>query len=81
MKTILIADRDNKLRNLVRLMFTESMGYRVVDTASGKDAVLKAYAAKPDIVLAAVSLSDKSGYEVSREIKDNTMSFLISLNL
>lgn len=73
MKTILIADKDNKLRNLVRLMFTESMGYRVVDTSSGRDAVLKAYAVKPDIVLADISLSDKSGYEVSREIKSDPL--------
>ncbi|HEX3036640.1 MAG TPA: response regulator [Thermodesulfobacteriota bacterium] len=72
MKTILIADRDNKLRNLVRL-FTESMGCRVVDASSGRDAVLKTYAVKPDIVLADVSLSDKSGYDVSREIKNNPL--------
>ncbi|HEX3033844.1 MAG TPA: LysM peptidoglycan-binding domain-containing protein [Thermodesulfobacteriota bacterium] len=71
MKTILIADNDSKVRNLVRLMFTESMGYRVVDTSSGRDAVLKAHTLKPDIVLANVFLSDKSGYEVSREIKNS----------
>ena len=73
MKTILVADENNRIRNLVRLMFTEHMGYRVVDTSSGTDAVLRAKSIKPDIVLADVSLPDKNGYEVSRKIKKDPL--------
>jgi Response regulator containing a CheY-like receiver domain and a GGDEF domain len=86
MKTIIIADENSTVRNLVRLMFTECMGYRVVAASSGADAVLKARAIKPDVVLADVSLHDKDGYEVSRGIKNdpllkNTYVILLAASL
>lgn len=71
MKTIIIADEDSSVRNLVRLIFTEDMGYRVVSASSGTDAVLEALEIKPDVVLADISLPGKNGYEVSKEIKNN----------
>ncbi|MGH7791080.1 MAG: response regulator [Thermodesulfobacteriota bacterium] len=82
LKTILVADEDSKAKNLVRLV-SEQTGYKIVATSSGVQAVLKAKDIKPDIVLAAVSLSDKNGYEVSREIKNdpslkNTFVLLLS---
>ncbi|HEX3036705.1 MAG TPA: response regulator [Thermodesulfobacteriota bacterium] len=70
MKTILIADEDSRVRNIVRLIF-EPLNYRVVDTPSGIDAILKAREVKSDIVFADISLPGKDGYEVSREIKNN----------
>lgn len=73
MRTILIADKDNGIRNMVRLLFTESMGYKVVATPSGADAVSKAKKIKPDIVISDIYLSDKNGYQVSREIKNNLL--------
>ncbi|HSE83923.1 MAG TPA: response regulator [Thermodesulfobacteriota bacterium] len=73
MTTILVADKDNRTRNLIRLMFTEHMGYKVVTTSSGSEAVLKAKAIKPDIILADISLFDKNGYTISREIKDDPL--------
>jgi DNA-binding response OmpR family regulator len=72
MKTILIADEDEKVKNVVRLMF-ERIGYEIVATSGGVDTILKAEKIKPDIVMANVSLSDKDGYEVSREIKNNPL--------
>lgn len=71
MKTILVADKNDRTRNLIRLMLTEDMGYSVVATSSGRDVVFKAEQIKPDIVLVDVYLPDKDGYEVSREIKGN----------
>jgi DNA-binding response OmpR family regulator len=72
MKTILIADEDVAARTLVGFMFID-IDYRVVTTSSGADAISKAREIKPDIVMADVSLSDKDGYEVSREIKSNPL--------
>lgn len=72
-RIILIADEDYRIRNLIRLMFTEHMGYIVVDTSSGVDAILKAKMIKPDIVFAAVSLTDKDGYDISKEIKNDLL--------
>jgi DNA-binding response OmpR family regulator len=73
MRTILIADKDDRTSNLIRLMFTEHMGYKVVTTSSGSDAVLKAKVIKPDVILADISLFDKNGYTISREIKDDPL--------
>src|ERR1700739_4534511 len=70
MRTILIADEDVDTRFVS--LFSD-MDYRVVTTSSGMDAISKAREIKPDIVMANVSLSDKDGYEVSREIKNNPL--------
>src|ERR1700758_5431544 len=72
MRTILIADEDVAARTLVGFMFTD-IDYRVVATSSGVDAISKAREIKPDVVMADVSLFDKDGYEVSREIKNNPL--------
>src|ERR1700740_323467 len=72
MKIILIADEDSAIRESVGHLFPD-MDYRVIATSSGADAISKAKGIKPDIVMADVSLSDKDGYEVSREIKNNPL--------
>ncbi len=72
-KTILIADENPGLGRFTRLLLPEHKGYRVVTTSSGVDAILKTKEIKPDILLADVSLSDKDGYEVSREIKNDPL--------
>lgn len=71
MKTILVADGDNSVKNIVRLLFTEKMGYRVVAVSNGQDAILKAKEIIPDVVLADAHLSNKDGYQVAREIKSD----------
>ena len=67
---LLIAEEDQRIKNIVRFTF-EQMDYKVVSTRSGASAVLKAKEIKPDLVLVDVSLPDKNGYEVSKEIKNN----------
>ncbi len=67
---LLIADEDQRVKNIVRFTF-EQMDYKVLSTSSGADAVSMAKEIKPDIVLVDVSLQDKNGYDVSREIKNN----------
>src|SRR5919197_318650 len=69
MKVILIADEDRQLRNLVRLMFTEHMGYKVVTASNGAEVILKAKEIVPDIVLVDASISNQNGHKVLREIK------------
>ncbi|MGE5445555.1 MAG: response regulator [Ignavibacteriales bacterium] len=73
MRTILIADENADVRKSISLMFSECVDYRIATTSSGADAIFKAKKIKPDIVLADTSLSDKNGYEVSREIKNNPL--------
>ncbi len=69
MRTILIADEEEKIRHLVRFAFTEDMGYRVISASSGIDAVTKIKEYDPEVVICNVSVSGKDGYEISREIK------------
>ncbi|MDA2918220.1 response regulator [Desulfobacterota bacterium AH_259_B03_O07] len=71
MKVILIADEDEKIRNLVRFAFSGDMGYRVESATTGDEALSKSKVIKPDIVIADVTLSNKNGFEVSREIKND----------
>lgn len=86
MRTILIADEDADTVELISLVFSDSNMYRVVAVSSGKKAVLKAKEMSPDIVFADISLPDKDGYEVSKEIKDdpllkNTIVVLLTVSL
>ncbi|MER3445837.1 MAG: hypothetical protein C4291_02915 [Candidatus Dadabacteria bacterium] len=68
MITVLIADENDNIRESISLRLSNCTGYRVVTASNGADAILKAKEIKPDIVFADISLSDKNGYELSREI-------------
>lgn len=86
MRTILIADEDAGIRELISLVFSDSDIYRVMTVSSGVNAILKAREIKPDIALVDVFLRDKDGYEVSREIKGdpllkNTAVILLTASL
>jgi CheY-like chemotaxis protein len=71
MRTILIADHDEKIRNLVGFAFTEDMGYKVVTAATGEEAIAIAKQLTPDVIISNVTIPGKNGYEVSREIKSD----------
>jgi CheY-like chemotaxis protein/LysM repeat protein len=73
MKTLLVVDGDSRVRNIARLLFTESMGYRVVAAVSGQEAVSKARKIKPEVVLSNIYLDDGDGYWVSKEIKNDPL--------
>gem|GEM_PF-2535576 len=73
MRTVLIADGDAGMRELISLAFSDSGMYRVMIVSSGVDAILRAREIKPDIVLVDIFLRDKDGYEVSREIKGDPL--------
>ena len=52
--------------------FVESWGYETVTAQQGKDAISLAERYLPDIILLDVMLPGMSGYEVCRELKENT---------
>lgn len=72
MKTILIADEDDRIKNLVRLIFSENIGYRVITVSNGADAILRTREIIPDIVFVDFSLSNQNGHRVLREIKSDS---------
>ena len=71
MKTDLIVDDNIKNLDLFK-DFVESWGYETVTAQQGKDAISLAERYLPDIILLDVMLPGMSGYEVCRELKENT---------
>lgn len=71
MKTVLIVDGNIKNLDLFK-DFVESWGYETVTAQQGKDAISLAERYLPDIILLDVMLPGMSGYEVCRELKENT---------
>lgn len=71
MKTVLIVDDNIKNLDLFK-DFVESWGYETVTVQQGKDAISLAERYLPDIILLDVMLPGMSGYEVCRELKENT---------
>lgn len=71
MKTVLIMDDNIKNLDLFK-DFVESWGYETVTAQQGKDAISLAERYLPDIILLDVMLPGMSGYEVCRELKENT---------
>ena len=71
MKTVLIVDDNIKNLDLFK-DFVESWGYATVTAQQGKDAISLAKRYLPDIILLDVMLPGMSGYEVCRELKENT---------
>lgn len=71
MKTVLIVDDNIKNLDLFK-DFVESWGYETVTAQQGKDAISLAERYLPDILLLDVMLPGMSGYEVCRELKENT---------
>lgn len=71
MKTVLIVYDNIKNLDLFK-DFVESWGYETVTAQQGKDAISLAERYLPDIILLDVMLPGMSGYEVCRELKENT---------
>ena len=71
MKTVLIVDDNIKNLDLFK-DFVESWGYETVTAQQGKDAISLGQRYLPDIILLDVMLPGMSGYEVCRELKENT---------
>ena len=71
MKTVLIVDDNIKNLDLFK-DFVESWGYETVTAQQGKDAISLAERYLPDIILLDIMLPGMSGYEVCRELKENT---------
>jgi CheY-like chemotaxis protein len=65
---ILIADDNRQIRMLVSAAL-RSCGYELVEAEDGEDALLKAVAEKPDLVLLDVTMPKLDGFEVLHFLK------------
>ncbi len=69
--TILVADDDPKVRELLRL-FLEKAGYRVALAGNGAEAISMAQESVPDVILVDVMMPQMDGFEVCRQLRNDT---------
>jgi DNA-binding response OmpR family regulator len=67
---ILIADDDDGLRHLLRLMLCRE-GYEVIEAADGTEALARAYDSAPTLVLLDVMMPGLDGYAVCRKLRSD----------
>jgi two-component system cell cycle response regulator DivK len=68
MKKILIADDKATSRELLRTVL-ERQGYEVMEAADGEEALQKALAEVPDLILLDLQMPRRTGYEVLGELR------------
>ena len=68
MKKILIADDKATSRELLRTVL-ERQGYAVTEAADGEEALQKALAEPPDLILLDLQMPRRNGYEVLEELR------------
>ena len=65
---VLVVDDDDVIRRLLK-GFLEKKGYEVVLAVDGNDALDKVRTERPTVVLLDITMPQKSGFEVLKEIK------------
>ena len=78
MTTLLIADDERSIRDLLRDFF-EAQGYAVVTAADGDEALARARDAAPDLVLLDVMMPGPDGFEVVRRLRRDGQTPVILL--
>jgi two-component system, OmpR family, KDP operon response regulator KdpE len=77
---VLIVDDEQSIRLFLNLTLT-SQGYETVEAVSGKEALTKVAAQKPDIVILDLGLPDIDGTEVTRLLREWTQIPIIILSV
>jgi two-component system cell cycle response regulator DivK len=67
-KKILVVDDNQDSRELV-VKVLKNRGYQMIEAADGEDALEKAAAENPDLILMDISIPKINGYEVTRRLK------------
>jgi len=68
-KTILVVDDNEDSRELVKKILKKH-GYEVIEAVDGEDAIAKALAYRPDLILMDISIPKIDGYEATRRLKE-----------
>jgi len=67
-KKILVVDDNQDNRELV-VKILKSRGYQMIEAIDGEEALERAMAEKPDLILMDISIPKINGYEVTRRLK------------
>ncbi|WP_353684221.1 response regulator [Thermodesulfovibrio sp. 3907-1M] len=68
MNTILVVDDNEDSRELVKKIL-KKQGFEIIEAVDGEDALAKAIAYRPDLILMDISIPKIDGYEVTRRLK------------
>ncbi len=72
-KTVLVVDDYDEVR-LVTRRALEAFGYRVLEAASGAEAVRVAQADAPDLILMDISIPRMDGWEATRVLRNDPLT-------
>lgn len=79
-KRVLIADDSSNTRGILRFML-QNQGFELIEAEDGNDALAKAAACSPDIIVLDGMMPKKSGFEACRELKENPKTAAIPVIL
>ncbi|GAB6183558.1 response regulator [Thermodesulfovibrio hydrogeniphilus] len=68
MPKILVVDDNEDSRELVKKIL-KKQGYEIIEAVDGEDAISKAVAYRPDLILMDISIPKIDGYEATRRLK------------
>ncbi|MEN2985400.1 MAG: response regulator [Thermodesulfovibrionaceae bacterium] len=68
MRRILVVDDNEDARELVKKIL-KKQGYEIIEAVDGEDAIVKAVAYRPDLILMDISIPKIDGYEVTKRLK------------
>jgi two-component system, cell cycle response regulator DivK len=66
-KILIVEDNEDSRELVVKVL--RNKGYEMVEAADGEEAIEKAVAEKPDLILLDISLPKLDGYEVAKRLK------------
>ena len=69
-RILVVEDRDDSRTILVTIL-QRFCGYETIEAANGKEAIEKAVAEKPDLILMDLDLPEISGIDAARAVKEN----------
>ncbi len=69
-KKVLIADDSANTRGILRFML-QNQGFEIVEAADGEEAVTRALASPPDVIILDGMMPRKCGFEACQELKRN----------
>jgi two-component system response regulator ResD len=67
---VLVADDDDGVRQLLRLIFTRE-GFEVIEAANGEQTLARAVDSDPSVILLDIMMPGMDGYDTCRRLKDD----------
>lgn len=68
MRKILVVDDESSIRKLLKVSL-EANGYQIIEASTGNEGIQKVIEERPEVVLLDLSLPDRSGLTVIREVR------------